>query len=93
MDGVDLSNYDLEFTFQGGDGREVQLWYKDSTWRYVYSFPYTIQSGQSIRYNPFTDGRNVDEFNDFAHIYAIGAKVFGGVESIPITSVNLIKRD
>jgi hypothetical protein len=93
MDGVDLSNYDLEFTFQGGDGRQVQLWYKDSTWRQVYSFPYTIQSGQSIRYNPLTDGRNVDEFNDFTRIYAIGAKVVGGVESIQITSVNVIKRD
>lgn len=92
-EGVDLSNYDLGFTFQGGGGRQVQLWYKDSGWRNVYSFPYIIESGQPIRYNPFTDGRNVDEFNDFTHIYAIGAKVFGGVEGIQITSVKLIKRD
>lgn len=92
-DGVNLSNYDLEFAFQGGGGRQVQLWYKDSKGGNVYSFPYTIKSGQSIRYNPLTDGRNVDEFDDFTHIYAIGAKIWGGVEGIQITSVKLIKRD
>lgn len=92
QDGVNLSDYDLEFTFQGGDGKEVQLWYKSQDWTNVYSFPSTITSGRPIRYNPLTDGRNVDEFDDFTHIYAIGAKVFGGIEEIRIVSARLIPR-
>lgn len=90
QDGVDLSNCDLEFTFRGGDGKKVQLWYKNGNWANVYSFPYTIDSDQPIRYNPFADGRNVDEFIDFTHIYAIGAKVFGGIEDVEITSARII---
>jgi mannan endo-1,4-beta-mannosidase len=93
QDGVDLSNYDLEFTFQGGDGKQVQLWYKSGpNWFNVYSFPYPITSGWPIHYNPLADGRNVDEFNDFNHIYAIGIKVFGGVEGVQIVSARLISR-
>lgn len=91
--GVDLTKYDLEFTFQGGEGKQVQLWYKDNKWANVYSYPYTLMSGQPIRYNPFKDGRKINEFNDFTQIYAIGAKVFGGVEGIKITQVRLIKRE
>lgn len=91
--GVDLTKYDLEFTFKNANGRQIQLWYKNSSWRNVYSYPYTIQKEQSIRYNPFNDGRNVDEFNDFSHIYAIGAKVFDGLKNIQIISVKLIRRD
>lgn len=92
-DGVDLTKYDLEFTFKNAEGRQIQLWYKNSSWRNVYSYPYTILREQPIRYNPFTGGRNVDEFSDFTHIYAIGAKVFGGLKGIQIASVKLIRRD
>jgi mannan endo-1,4-beta-mannosidase len=87
-----LSNLDLEFVFHEGDGQQVQLWYKDQNWRNVYSFPYPITSGQPSRYNSFTDGRNVDEFDDFTHIYAIGAKVWGGVDGVQIISARLIPR-
>lgn len=92
QDGVDLKYYDLEFTFQGGDGKQAQLWYKNQNWANVYSFPYSITSGQPIHYNPFADGRNVDEFDDFAHIYAIGAKVWEGVDGVQLISARLIPR-
>lgn len=92
QDGVDLSNHDLEFVFHGGDRQQVQLWYKNQEWANVYSFLYPITSGQPIRYNPFADDRNVDEFDDFTHIYAIGAKVWGGVEGVQIIFARLIPR-
>jgi hypothetical protein len=92
QDGVDLSNYDLEFTFEARDGQEAQLWYKGRSWKNVFSFPYPITFGQPIRYDPFSDGRNVDEFSDFSHIWGVGAKIWGGVEGVQITSARLIQR-
>ena len=35
--GVDLSDYILEMTFEGGDGRRAQLYFKNSRWANVYS--------------------------------------------------------
>jgi hypothetical protein len=92
--GVDLTKYDLEFTFRNANGKKVQLWYKDSEFRNVYSWLRTIERNKPIRFNPSAKGsRNVDQFNDFTHIYAIGAKVVGGLNDIQITSVKLIRRD
>jgi hypothetical protein len=92
-DGVDLSDYDLEFTFRGGDGKQVQLWYKDQDFHNVYSCPGPITSDQPIHFNPTTpEERCVDEFTDFTHIYAIGAKVLEGVAGVEIASAKLIRR-
>jgi hypothetical protein len=91
--GINLNNYDLEFTFKNADGKHIQLWYKDSSWKNVYSWEYTIRGEEPIRYNPFADGRNVDEFDDFTRIYAIGAKVREGVKGIQIHKAKLIRRD
>lgn len=96
QDGIDLSDYALEFTFQGADGREVKVWYKSRPdWNNVVSLPYTINSDQpTIRYDPFADGRSQDdpEF-DFTHIWAIGANVSGGVEGVQLSSARLINRE
>jgi hypothetical protein len=94
LDGVDLSNYGLVFIFQGGDGRQVQLYYKDQNFRNVFSYPLNIVSGQPICFNPFTDDRNVNQFEDFTHIYAIGVKVLGeeGVAGVEILSAGLIAK-
>lgn len=91
-DGVNLSNYDLEFTFQGGDGKKVQLWYKNLGWQNVYSCEDKITSNQPIRFNPVIDCKAVNQFDDFTHIRAIGAKVLEGVEGVEIISARLIDR-
>jgi hypothetical protein len=92
--GTDLSKYDLEFSFKNADGKHIQLWYKDSKWKSVYSWEFKITGKKSIRFNPSGRGtRNVNEFTDFTHIYAIGAKVREGIGEIKIISVKLIKRD
>lgn len=92
--GVDLRWYDLEFTFQGGrDKAQVQLWYKGQGFANVYSRRYPIIPGEAIRYDPFRDGRDVDEFDDFSHIWAVGAKVIGvGTQEVKLTSAKLIRR-
>lgn len=41
-DGVDLSGYDLEVTFDGGSGRLAQLFYKNERGKNVYSKAETI---------------------------------------------------
>lgn len=100
-DGVDLTGYALEFTFQGGDGKEVQLFFKGAPdknatdWKNIYSKSKRIVSGQPIRFDPVVDPRDVDEFQDFTHIYGVGAKVFvfGGVQDVEIVSARLIGRD
>jgi hypothetical protein len=95
QDGVDLRDYDLEFTFQGGDGDNVQLWYKQNRndrWATVSSPAYAITTGEAIRYNPIADGREVEQFQDFAHIHGIGAKVFGNIANVKLTSAMLIRR-
>jgi hypothetical protein len=92
-DGVDLSNYVLEFTVQGGDGKEVQLYFKNSNWENVFAYPKQIVSGQPIRFDPAVDDRDVDQFQDFTHIYAVGAKIWGGVQGVKIVSARLIGRD
>jgi len=92
-DGVDLGAYLLELTFQGGDGKEAQLFFKDSRWASVYSVSRQIVSGQAIRFDPFADRQEVSDFDDFEHIYAVGAKIWGGVQDVKILSARLIRRD
>jgi hypothetical protein len=94
QDGIDLSNYGLEFTFQGVDGRQAHLFYKSGQdYANVCSCPYPISSGQPIRYNPFADGREQsDPGFDFTHIWAIGARIPGGIEGVQIESARLIIR-
>lgn len=92
-DGVDLKEYDLEMTFTGAEGRQIQLWFKNSEWKNVYAFPVAAQTGKPIRFNPMKDDRNVNDFSDFSHIYAVGAKVFGGLEGTKVESARLIKRN
>jgi hypothetical protein len=93
-EGVDLSPYDLEFTFQSAvEKAQVQLWYKGRDWTNVYSRPYLVTPGEPIRYNPFRDGRAVSQFDDFTHIWAIGAKVIGArTEEVQLTSARLVRR-
>lgn len=96
QDGIDLSDYNLEFEFEGADGRAASLWYKShQDWTNVVSFPILINSGQPVRYNPFADGRSVDESEqgfDFAHIWAVGVKISEGVEGVRLISARLINR-
>jgi hypothetical protein len=87
--GVDLRGCALEFVFQGGNGKHVQLWFKDCSWKTVMAHPQTIVNGQAIRFDPATEPRRIDEFNDFNCIFAIGAKVYGGVQGIQIAEVRL----
>lgn len=93
-DGIDLSDYDLEFTFQGGDEKEVQLWYKSApNFDNLRSLPKKIISDEPIRYNPVVeDSEQSDSGFDFAHIWAIGARISGGVEGVELTSARLVKR-
>lgn len=93
-DGIDLRDYDLEFTFQGANERTVQLWYKSApNWANVISAALPLTSDQPIHFNPSIDdlGQSDPEF-DFAHIWAIGARVADGVEGVQIISARLIKR-
>ncbi len=92
--GVDLRGYDLEITFKGGGGKQAQLYFKNPSWKNVYSYLRTIVPNQPVRYDPSNKAdRNVDEFNDFSHIYAIGAKINGGANGVKIVRVRLIKRN
>jgi hypothetical protein len=89
--GISLEGYILEITFQGGDGREAQIFFKDCGFDSVYAFPKPISDGQPMRFNPATDDRAVDEFSDFTCINAVGAKIFGGVQGVKIVNARLIK--
>lgn len=93
-DGIDLRDYDLEFTFQGANERTVQLWYKSApNWANVISAALPLTSNQPVHFNPSLDdlGQSDPEF-DFAHIWAIGARVADGIEGVQIISARLIKR-
>ena len=94
QDGIDLSDYDLEFTFRGADGRQAYLFYKSGqNYANVVSFGFTINSDQPLRFNPFVDDREEsDQGFDFAHIWAIGARITGGIGDVELTSARLIKR-
>jgi hypothetical protein len=92
-DGVDLSDYDLQITFLGGDGKNLQLYYRNNTWANVYSSLRPITSNQPIRFNPTTDRSDVRQFSDFSHIYSVGAQFFGGMDDIKIVSAKLINRN
>lgn len=90
--GVDLSDYDLQFTFLGGDGKNVQLYLRNETWTNIYSSVRPIKSNQPIRFNPGSDKCEVRQFEDFRHIYSIGAHVYGGMEDVKIVSATLVNR-
>jgi hypothetical protein len=90
--GVNLSNYILEMTFQGGDGRQAQLYLKNYEWANVYSKRKRITSGQPLRFDPINDPCDVCDFRDFGNIYAIGAKIWGGTQGVEIVSACLIER-
>lgn len=92
-DGVDLSDYDLQITFLGGDGKNVQLYYRNNTWANVYSSLRRIESNQPIRFSPVTDQSDVRQFEDFRHIYSVGAQFYGGMNDIKIVSAKLINRN
>ncbi len=85
----DLRRYSLELTFEG-DERQVQLWYKNPTWGNVYSKNFIITSGEPICFNPFTDSRATDDFDDFSNIRAIGAKLIPNAEGVQIISARLV---
>jgi hypothetical protein len=90
----DLTGYTLEFVFKKGKRARVQLWFKDSNWRNVYSFPKSPVNG-IVRFNPATDRRNVNEFKDFTAINAVGAKCFTAsgqkIKSI-LKEIRLVKK-
>lgn len=90
-DCVDLSGYTIEMTFQGAEGMQVQLFFKNAQFRNVYAFPTSFISGQPVRFDPAVDDRNVDEFDDFSCIAAVGAKIWGGAQGVQITSARLFK--
>jgi hypothetical protein len=92
-DGINLTDYALEFTFDGGDGRLAQLWYKNQSFANVYSEPWTISFGQPLEFNPRSDSAAVAEFTDFTHIYAVGARVQGGANGLTIATARLIYRN
>jgi hypothetical protein len=89
--GISLEGYTLEITFQGGDGRDAQLFFKDCDFLNRYAIPQPIISGQAMRFNPAIDDLAVNQFSDFTCINAVGAKVFGGVQGIKIVDAQLIK--
>ncbi|MFH1593184.1 MAG: peptidoglycan-binding protein [Candidatus Omnitrophota bacterium] len=75
-DGVDLTGCALRFEFKNGKTGELQIFFKDNKWANVYSYPTLTENGV-IGFDPATDNRNINQFEDFSHIYAVGAKVFG----------------
>ena len=92
QEGGNLTNYDMDLTLQSGNGRRAQLWSKDCKWNSVYSKQYTIESNRPIRYNPFKDGRDVDERPDFTRVCAVGIKISGGTSGVRIVSARLLAR-
>jgi hypothetical protein len=93
QDGVDLSNYDLEFTFRGAEGQHVHLFYKSGpNYANAVSSASPIGPDQPVRFNPSVDDNESDPGFDFAHIWAIGARMPGGIGEVELTSVRLIKR-
>lgn len=89
----DLTDYVLEMTFQGGDGKCAQLYFKDSNWRNVYSKCIKIKDGKPIRFDPKLDSCDVCEFIDFSNIYAVGAQIGGGIQGVELTSARLVLRE
>ena len=93
-DGVDLSQYGVEFTFQvSGEASYVQLWYKGRQWASIYSKEYLINSGKPIRHDPSREGAAIDQIKDYSHIWAVGAKLIGtDARSVRLTSAKLVRR-
>ena len=89
--GLNLSDYNLEFTFNRTPRRNerINLFYKNSDWKNVYSVDLAGQGRIVFRFNPITDPKLVNDFSDFSHIYAIGVRVFGDAT---IRSARLIRR-
>lgn len=65
---------------------QVQLWFKDPRYRNVYSFPVEIRPGtkREIRFDPAKDRRDVDEFQDFRRVHAVGMKIVDHPEDQPL---------
>jgi hypothetical protein len=90
QDGVDLTGYSLEITFQDAQ-KEVQLFFKDREFNSVYSFR-IWSTDEPMCFDPVADPCEVCQLKpeDFAHIYGVGAKVWGGVEGVEIASARLV---
>ena len=93
-EGIDLSAYRLEVKFISGKTARVQLYFKNSSWANVYSAEISPVNG-IVRFDPKSDKRQVNQFNDFSRIFGIGVKVLGeNVDRLrsKIESVYLVKR-
>jgi hypothetical protein len=92
-DCVDLRGYTLEITFETsgkGEGKQAQLWFKNSQFENVFAYPESITSSQPMRFNPAVDPCNVCDFTDFSCISSVGAKVWGGTQGVQLTSARLV---
>ena len=88
----DLSNHTLEVVFDGGDEKEIQLFFKDEDFRNAYSRQKVIVSGEPLRFNPEVDPSDVfDEGFMQSCINLVGVKVVGEFQDVEITSARLFK--
>jgi hypothetical protein len=91
-DGVDLSAYTLEITLRGPQ-KDAQLFFKDRGFNNLYSERKPITSDDHpMRFDPVHDPCEVCQFRDLTHIYAVGAKIWGGVQGVDIISARLVER-
>ena len=71
----DLTGYVLEVIFKSGKSARLELLFKDSKWRNVYSYLMSPVNGVT-RFDPAVDPRKVDKFKDFSNIKVVGIKSF-----------------
>ncbi|MFH1836528.1 MAG: TolC family protein, partial [Candidatus Omnitrophota bacterium] len=92
--GIDLTDYVLEVRYPGRYD-QMQLFFKNNTWKNVYSYPMTVNNEKIIEFDPLSDGRNVDQFNNFRNIYAVGVKIRGTTSRDfmkKVISIRLVRR-
>lgn len=87
-----LTDFVLEMTFQGGNGKYAQLYFKNPEWKNVYSTLRPIRDGVPIRFDPIYDDCAVREFTDFSNIAAVGAKIWGDILGVKLVSACLVRR-
>ncbi|MFQ6026244.1 MAG: hypothetical protein ACE5Q6_01875 [Dehalococcoidia bacterium] len=86
----DLSGYGLIFQFNLGDETKTgQLFFKDPSWKNLYSCDQRISTGDTVSFAPGNDCIWVEEFKELSNIRAVGAKFFGGVEGVEIVFAGL----
>ncbi|MDH5301063.1 MAG: hypothetical protein OEW58_06845 [Gammaproteobacteria bacterium] len=91
-EGLDLSKYNLEFTFQGAGDKQVQLWFRNADWKNVYSDAHTTIDNSPITFDPSRDPRAVNQFNDFSNIFQVGVKVFDEIGDTQLVAAKLTPR-